>query len=251
LRWTRTQGSSVLSTVHIHNASACRIVCYLGVGSLALVWNFAAPAAWAQAEPKVTMKAPDGAEIEAATKAATEQRLQSLAKELARIADDHGSDSVALQASLLVETMRAGAVGPSEVRVAGVSPREGADFLEVAVGTGLIFDSDTADVAACNERVWTSIAAPVLAKMERFDIRPAGLELVFTYGLQSFSGQDDRDADPTAPHEPHTVRFVLPASVLDDLAYRRITVDAALAAGRSAVDDVGLPAPSAVVSPAP
>ena len=192
------------------------------------------------------MKPPDGAAIEAATEAATEQKAQSLAHELARIAHDHGSDSVALQASLLIETMRAGAVGPSEVRVAGVSPREGADFLETAVGTGLIFDADTLDLDTCSQRVWASVAAPVLAKMERFELRPAGLELVFTYGLQSYSRQDYRKPDPSQPHEPHTVRFVLPASVLDDLAYRRITVDAALAAGRSAVDD--LPAPA---SPAP
>ena len=203
--------------------------------------------AWGQAERKVTMEAPDGAAIEAAT----EQKLQSLAQELARIANDHGSDSVALQASLLVETIKAGAVGPSEVRVAGPSPREGSEYLAIDVGTGLIFDSDTTDLAVCNQRVWTTVAAPVLAKMERFDIRPAGLELVLRYGLQSFARQEDREADPGESQEAHTIRFVLPASVLDDLASRRITIDAALAAGRSAVDDVAQPAPSAAPSTAP
>jgi len=195
----------------------------------------------------VTNKPPDGAAIDAAT----DQKLRSLAQELARIARDHGSDSVALQASLLIETIRAGAVAPSEVRVGGVSPREGEEFLEVAVGTGLIFDSDTTDLATCNQRVWTSVAAPVLSKMERFDIRPSGLELVFSYGIQSFSRQDDREADPTQPHEPHTVRFVLPASVLDDLALHRITIDAALAAGRSALDDMLPPASKAAAPPPP
>ena len=193
------------------------------------------------------MEAPSGAEIEAAK----QHKVQALAQELARIANDHGSDSVALQASLLIETMRAGAVGPSEVKVAGASAREGAEYLEIDIGTGLIFDSDTTDPATCTERVWTSVAAPVLAKMDRFEIRPAGLELVFTYGLQSFSRQDDREADPTEPHEPHTVRFVLPAPVLDDLASDRITIDAALAAGRSAVDDVASPARSGTTPPPP
>lgn len=192
----------------------------------------------AQADRKVTMEAPDGAAIEAAT----EQKVQALTRELARIANDHGADSVALQASLLIETMRAGAVGPSEVRVAGPSPREGAEYLNIDVGTGLIFDADTTDVATCNQRVWSSVAAPVLAKMERFDIRPAGLELVFTYGLQKFSLHDERRADPREPQASHTVRFVLPASVLDDLADRRITIDAAREAGRSGVDDVAPPA---------
>lgn len=198
----------------------------------------------AQSERKVTMQAPDGAAI----KAATEQKVHSLTQELARIANDHGADSVALQASLLIETMRAGAVGPSEVRVSGPSPREGAEYLEIAVGTGLIYDADTTDVAACDQNVWANVAAPVLAKMERFQIRPAGLELVFSYGMQRFSLLDDRKADPREPQEPHTVRFVLPASVLDDLAYRRITIDAALAAGRSAVDDL-LPAGPAAAPP--
>lgn len=218
------------------------------VAVLACLLCLASPVTvWAQAERKVTMEAPDGAAI----RAATEQKVQSLTQELARIANDHGADSVALQASLLVETMRAGAVGPSEVRVAGPSPREGADYLEIDVGTGLIFDADTTDLATCNQRVWSSVAAPVLAKMERFDIRPAGLELVFTYGLQKFSLQEDRDADPSAPQESHTVRFVLPASVLDDLAYRRITTDAALAAGRSGVDDLSLPADTGTPDAAP
>lgn len=230
--------SPVLSAVHTRNASARRFFVVLLAAAGATCWS-TVPSARAQAERKITNKAPDGAAIEAATA----QKMHSLAQELSRIARDHGSDSVALQASLLIETIKAGAVGPSEVRVAGASPREGQDFLEVAVGTGLIFDADTTDLAACNQRVWTSIAVPVLAKMERFDIRPAGLELVFHYGLQSFSRHDGQEADPTAPHEPHTVRFVLPASVLADLALHRITIEAALAASRSAVDDVVQPVP--------
>jgi hypothetical protein len=236
-----------LSDVPVHNASASRSVVALTVLAGWLLALAAPPAALGQqAEPKITMDAPDGAAI----RAATEQKVHSLAQELARIANDHGTDSVALQASLLIEAMRAGAVGPSEVRVAGASPREGVDFLEVDVGTGLIFDKDTTDLATCGQRVWSSVAAPVLAKMERFDIRPGGLELVFTYGLQSFSSQDGREADPTEPHEPHSVRFVLPAAVLEDLATRRITIDAALAAGRTAIDDV-VPATTAPASPAP
>lgn len=230
-----------MSTVLTHNASAPRVHRAVLLVTLGFAWLAAASTVRAQDKPNVTMKAPEGAAIEAATKAATEQKVQSLAHELARIAAAHGSDSVALQAALLMETMRAGAVGPSEVTVAGVSPREGEEFLEIAVGTGIIFDSDTTDLAACNQKVWTSVAAPVLARMERFEIRPAGLELVFTYGLQSFSQLDHREADPTEPHDPHTVRFVLPASVLDDLVDHRISIDAARAASRSSVDDIGAP----------
>lgn len=205
----------------------------LAVGAL-LAWLWAPATAQGQAERSVTMEPPDAAAIEAAK----EQQVQALSAGLAKIASDHGPDSVALQASLLIETIRAGAVGPSEVRVAGPSPREGGEYLNIDIGTGLIFDSDTTDLATCNQRVWTGVAAPVLAKMERFEIRPSGLELVFTYGLQSYSRQEDRDADPAEPQDPHTVRFVLPAAVLDDLAHDRITVDAALAAGRTAIDDV-------------
>jgi hypothetical protein len=233
--------------VRVHNASAEPSLGILAVGAAAIVCLVAASSAWAQTERKVTNKAPDGAAIDAAN----DQKMRSLAQELARTANDHGSDSVALQASLLIETIRAGAVAPSEVRVGGVSPREGEEFLEIAVGTGLIFDSDTTDLATCKQRVWTTVAAPVLSKMERFDIRPSGLELVFSYGLQSFSRQDDREADPTQPHEPHTVRFILPASLLEDLAFHRITIDAALAASRSAIDDVVLPSTSVAAPPPP
>lgn len=173
----------------------------------------------------------------AAVRAATEEKVRSLAQELARTAQQHGDDAVALQAALLIQAMRAGAVGATEVKVAGPSPREGEGFLELAVGTGLIFDGDVHAIEACNEQVWLSVAAPVLEQMERFDIKPEGLELVFTYGVQRFSDHTERKADPGAEQEPHTVRFVLPADLLADLASDRVSAVEARAACRSASDD--------------
>jgi hypothetical protein len=187
----------------------------------------------AQDGSPASMQPPDSA----AVRAATEEKVRSLTQELARTARAYGEDSVALQASLLLQSTRAGAVAASEVKVAGVSPREGREFLEIDVGTGLIFDSDLRDVASCNEEIWSSVVAPVLEQMDKFAIDPAGLEIVVTYGRQHFSAQSDRKADPTAPQEAHTVRFVLPATLLDDLAVDRISTDEARAACRTAVDD--------------
>jgi len=156
---------------------------------------------------------------------AVEKKAMALARELQVVAERNGPGAVALQAAFLIETIRAGAVGPSEVKVVGESPHQGAEFLEIDVGTGLIFDADTTDAARGADRIWLELAAPVLDKVENFAIEPAGLELVFAYGLQSFSSQMERKADLSAPHEAHSVRFVMSARALDDLVNDRISID--------------------------
>jgi hypothetical protein len=171
-------------------------------------------------EPRITLEppmGPVGAE-------ASERRAQSLASELRAVAEKHGPGAVVLQAGFLIEAMRAGAVGPTEVRVVGPSERHGAEFLEIDVGTGLIFDADSTDVAGRTDRVWAEIVAPVLSKMETFAIEPSGLALVFGYGTQRFSTHAERKADLSAPQEAHTARFVIPAAALEDLALDRVSI---------------------------
>ncbi len=178
-------------------------------------------AAHAQDSRPTTLEAPSGP----ASSEATERKAHALVQELRLVAEKHGSDAVALQASFLLETIRAGAVGPSEVRVVGQSARHGNEYLEIDVDTGLVFDADTTDVAACAERVWASVVAPVLGKMETFTIKPAGLDLVFVYGRQHFSTHVELKPDLSAPKEAHTARFVITAKALDDLALDRISIE--------------------------
>jgi hypothetical protein len=167
---------------------------------------------------------------------AAERKAHSLANELRAIAKKHGPGAVALQAGFLIETMRAGAVGPSEVRVVGASPRHGEGYLEIDVGTGLVFDADSTDVVACTDRVWAEIVAPVLAKMDTFAIEPKGLVLVLGYATQRFSTHVERKADLSAPQEGHTARFVIPAVALEDLALDRVSIGELRGAATTMID---------------
>ena len=216
-----------MSGVQSLNASWCR----LGEIAFSCVASIASPSL-AEEPLGTTMEPPTGP----AAAEASERKAHALARELHAIAEKHGPGAVALQASLLIETIRAGAVGPSEVRVVGASPRHGGEYLEIDVGTGLIFDSDTTDIPACTDRVWATVVAPVLGKMETFAHQPAGLDLVLVYGRQHFSSHIEREADLSAPQEARTARFVIPAKALDDLAYDRISIDELKAATTTQLD---------------
>jgi len=178
--------------------------------------------AWAAEPQEHTNTPPEGNWSDS-----THERLQSLASELAAIADKYGNDSVALQASLMVESLRAGALAPTEVRVAGPSKQAGSEYLRFEVATGLIFDSRTSSERSCAAEIWRSVAAPVLAKMDGFDIRPAGVEFAFSYGLQDFSLNQGHRAEADQPYELFSLSIAIPAETL-----------AALAAGEISTDDV-------------
>ena len=223
-----------MSSLRSYNANpaarllVARALAVLVASSLLLA---ASRTTWAE-DPKTTLEVPTGP----VAAEAAERRAMALARELGATAEKHGPTAVALQASFLIETIRAGAVGPSEVRVVGESPRQGAEFLEIDVGTGLVFDADTTDRERCAEQLWTGVVAPVLDKMEKFAIEPAGLDLVFGYGLQHFSTHIEHKADLSAPLEARAVRFVIPAQALEDLATDRISIDQLRAAATTVHD---------------
>lgn len=208
-----------MSSLRRHNANPPVIL--LGASLIAVV-ALALVGHPARADDPATTLAPPTGPVAAE---AAEKKAMALARELGVIAEKHGPTAVALQASFLIETIRAGAVGPSEVRVVGESERQGAEFLEIDIGTGLIFDADTTDRDRCAERLWVEVVAPVLDKVEKFAIEPGGLDLVFGYGVQRFSEHMEHKADLSAPLEARAVRFVIPAKALDDLAYDRISVE--------------------------
>jgi len=174
-------------------------------------------------------------EAESDRKETTERRVHSLASELAATAKRHGTDSVSLQAGLLLHALQAGAVGACEVTVVGASPNAGPSFLEVDVITGLIFDTEASTQSTQIAHVWHAIAAPTLKGMKSFETDPRGLELVFQYGVQRFSELIEHKADPSAPSEARTVRVTIPETALAELAAGSIDVEKLLE--RSSVND--------------
>lgn len=182
--------------------------------------------AWADDAPEHSNSPPAGTWANS-----THERLESLATELATIAAKYGNDAVALQASLLVESLRAGAVAATEVTVAGPSDEAGAGYLRFEVATGLIFDSASSE-HSCAETIWGKIVAPVLAKMDSFDTKPGGLELVFTYGLQDSSLFKGGRAAADQPYDLASLRITIAAEVLAALADDEITIDEVLARSR-------------------
>jgi len=155
-----------------------------------------------------------------------------LAHELALTAERHGPDSVALQASLLVSSMRAGAVGATEVRVVGASTLTGTERLRIEVETGLEFADGDTSARQRADRIWNEVVAPVLERMESFDIRPRDLELEVFYTVST-----DLDSDSDA--NLRAVAFEIDASVLEDLVLKMTTLEAVRAAGGGDAEHAG------------
>jgi hypothetical protein len=153
-----------------------------------------------------------------------EANLRSVAQELKRLANEHGPDSVVLQSKFLVRSMSAGAVGPTEVRVAGPSPVAGDSHLEIDVTTGIYFDEKTTTEESRREAIWKDIALPVLDEMSSFKIDPAGLDLVFLFDVQKISAE--RGFDPTEEHRPEGFRVTLAAPLLAELVSNEVAGDA-------------------------
>jgi hypothetical protein len=153
-----------------------------------------------------------------------EAHLQSVAQELKRLANEHGPDSVVLQSKFMVKSMSAGAVGPTEVRVAGPSAVAGSDHLEIDIDTGIYFDETTTTEESRREKIWSDIALPVLDEMMSFKIEPAGLDLVFFFDVQPLSG--DRGFDPTEAHRSEGFRVTLGAPLLGELVTDEVVGDA-------------------------
>lgn len=172
-----------------------------------------------------------------------EAHLHSVAQELKRLANTHGPDSVVLQSKFLVRSMSAGAVGPTEVRVAGPSAVAGDGHLEIDIETGLYFDENTTTEESRRETVWKDVALPVLDEMLSFKIDPAGLDLVFFFDVQKKTGE--RDFDPTEAHRHEGFRVTLGAPLLDDLATNEVAGDAV----RTKVDLKPSPAVAASQNP--
>lgn len=125
-------------------------------------------------------------------------RLDAVAGELKRIAETHGPDSVVLQSKLLIRSMGAGALGATEVRVAGPSTEMGPSHLEIDVDTGIFFDEASTTSESRRELVWNDIALPVLDEMTSFQIDPGALELVFLFDVQDAARQAGGKLNPTA-----------------------------------------------------
>jgi hypothetical protein len=164
-----------------------------------------------------------------------ERRIRSIAHELGLTAKRHGPDSVAIQAGLLVNALKAGAVGVTEVTVVGESAEAGPSFLEFDVTTGIILNSEGSTPSTELAHMWRQIAVPSLQSMKSFKTDPAGLELVFLYGLQRSADSVENKPDPTEPMMERMMRVAIPETVLSDLITGTIGIDAVLS--RSTVRD--------------
>ena len=153
-------------------------------------------------------------------------RLDAVAGELKRLANECGPDSVVLQAKFLIRSMSAGAVGPTEVRVAGASSSAGPGHLEIDIETGLFFDEKTTTPESRRDAIWKDVAVPVLDEMVSFKIEPSALELVFLYDVQDFSAGSGTAADLTAPSTHDAFRVQLSRPVLEDLISDRLVGEA-------------------------
>ncbi|MBC8293181.1 MAG: hypothetical protein H8E45_08465 [Proteobacteria bacterium] len=146
---------------------------------------------------------------------ATRRAVNRLAEALALTAEQWGGDAVALQANLLINSLKAGAVLSTEVKVVGPSSVYGADFLQIDVDTGLLLDQEISGREAADELLWGSVLLPSLERMETLDLDPAGLDVAFAYELQDFSQNDPPSrADLDGPTQVRTLRYRIEAGQL-------------------------------------
>lgn len=139
-------------------------------------------------------------------------QLDAVTNELKRLANEYGPDSVVLQAKLLIRSMASGALGASEVKVAGPSTVAGDGYLELDVETGLYFDGRTTTPESRRDEVWKSVALPVLDQMVTFKIEPGSLEMVLLYDVQDL--EPGTSLDPSAPARHEGFRVQLPRELL-------------------------------------
>ncbi len=191
----------------------------LGIIALAHVASasFAAPAAAAD-----TSFEPPSSE---AVADARQRAAQGLASSLQETVRAHGADAVVLQASLLMAALSAGALGPTQVSVIGPTPVAGPEFLRIIVDTGIIFDSDTTNAAGRSDVVWRDVATPALARLVSTDLKPAGVDLVIGYAMQSYqlNHTDKPDLDRHLQHGE--ARFSIPADALKQLVAGRLPIE--------------------------
>ncbi len=133
--------------------------------------------------------------------------------------------------------MRAGASTASEVGVDGIAAPPHQELLRIRVLTGLLFDPTTSTPASRLAEVWGSVVAPAIGKMEGFDIRPAGLELVLGYGLQVFDENANGRPDPAGDVELRSRVVRIPVALLTRLATDEIDPSQILA--RAPIVDEG------------
>lgn len=148
---------------------------------------------------------------------ATRARVEALAESFAETAKQWGADAVALQVSMLMNSMRAGAVLATEVRIAGPSSGQGSSYLEIDVDTGIILDAGRGDERERVGRLWAAVVFPALEKLETLELKPSGLELVLRFGLQDFAVMDPPGrADPLGVVEHGVIRYVIKPQLLAD-----------------------------------
>lgn len=184
----------------------------------ALAWG---PAPANAGAPETSGTPPSGAEAAAER----DREIRELAASLQETARKHGADAVALQAALLMSSLGAGAAGPSEVSVVGVSPEAGSEYLRIEVRTGIVFDADTTTPEDRGMTVWREVALPALGRLQSSAFRPEGLDLLLAYGTQSFAANPTASVDFDKAVRAGNVRVAIPASVLRSLVAHEIAVE--------------------------
>lgn len=169
--------------------------------------------------------AADASRAEAVIEETQKSAINDLADELRRIVDSYGPDSVALQAKFLMRCTAAGAVGATEVKVAGPSTRLGGGYLEIDVDTGLLFAEAAGTPQDRADMVWRDLAAPALEEMTSFHLNPAGLEVVFVYRVQDMSASNTGHLDPSIGGRSERLSVALDQELLAAVARDELAGD--------------------------
>jgi len=207
---------------------ANRAVVAIVLCSLLPIWSPAWAADAGGATAAYSSTTPSGPEIDAAVKDKRNKRLKVVADQLRDIADNFGPDAVVLQVKLMMKSLAAGALRPTQVRVVGPSEepnQHGETLLVIDTDTGLLFDTSTTTRAVMEEKIWNDIAGSALAEMSSFNIEPKGLKLQFNFGLQDTSLFAQPLPDPTREFDSDHVTFWLPASALEKLLAGETTTE--------------------------
>ncbi|MBI5505603.1 MAG: hypothetical protein HY899_12450 [Deltaproteobacteria bacterium] len=199
---------------------------WIAVGVAAWLFVGVRVAAAFGAEVAAGVASPPAAQAVGAVDGDGKTGINEVSIELRRIADAHGPDSVALQAKFLLRSAAAGAMGPTEVKVVGPSTRLGAEYLEVVVDTGLFFEEAASSAQDRADQVWSRLAAPALEEMTSFQLKPAGLDLVFLYRVQDLSGSATGALDPSVAGRTERLAVSLDSALLDSVARDQVAGDA-------------------------
>ncbi len=148
----------------------------------------------------------------------------------------YGEDAVLIETNLLLNAMRSGALLGTGVRIEGVEPYRGRQYLGFHVDTGLVFDDHTRDEPARLQMLWVTIMEPTLERLQGLSVPADGIKVEMQYHHRPYRSLAELRASIDEPGTSEEASFYLLGADVRELVERRLTARHLVTRTQVAVD---------------